>query len=67
VVVGASGLTAYGEAPWDRVEVSAGDRAAQLTEPERYLDMQKDRGRCGWKAHRTSNSTRDPHAKLGDS
>jgi hypothetical protein len=51
VVVGAFGLAACGgDDPGDMVEVSPANRPAQLTEAERYVDLQKDRGShtCKW-------------------
>jgi hypothetical protein len=51
VVVGAFGLAACGgDDPPDTVEVSSGNRAAQLTEADRYADLQKDRRSraCKW-------------------
>jgi hypothetical protein len=51
VMVGALALTACaGDDPRDTAEVSAGYRAAQLTEAEQYVDLQKDRGSrvCRW-------------------
>jgi hypothetical protein len=51
VVVGAFGLAACGDDdPPDTVEISSGNRAAQLTEADRYVDLQKDRGSraCKW-------------------
>ena len=51
VVVGAFGLAACGgDDPGDMVEVSPANRPAQLTEAERYVDLQKARGShaCKW-------------------
>lgn len=51
MVVGAFGLAACGgDDPPDAVEVGSGNRAAQLTEAERYVDLQRDRGsrECKW-------------------
>jgi hypothetical protein len=51
VVVGAFGLAAWaGDDPADTVEVSSANRVAQITEGERYVDLQKDRGSraCKW-------------------
>jgi hypothetical protein len=51
VVVGAFGLAACaGDDLPDTVEVSSGNLAAQLTEAERYVDLQKHRGSqaCKW-------------------
>jgi hypothetical protein len=51
VVVRAFGLVAFGgDDPADTVEVSSANRAALLTEAERYVDLQKDRGSraCRW-------------------
>jgi hypothetical protein len=51
VVVGAFGLAACGgDDPPNTVEISLGNRAAQLTEADRYVDLQKDRGSgaCKW-------------------
>jgi hypothetical protein len=51
VVVGAFGLAACGDDdPPDTVEISSGNRAAQLTEADRYVGLQKDRGSraCKW-------------------
>jgi hypothetical protein len=50
-VAGAFGLAACGgDYSADTVEVSEGNRAAQLTEADRYVDLQKDRGSraCRW-------------------
>jgi hypothetical protein len=50
-MVAALGLTACGgDDPPDTVKVSVGNRAGQLTEAERYVDLQKDRGSrtCRW-------------------
>jgi hypothetical protein len=50
-IVGALGVAACGgdDQP-DTVEVSSGNRAAQLADAERYVDLQKDRGSraCMW-------------------
>jgi hypothetical protein len=51
VAVGALGLAAgRGDHSPDSVEVISGNRAAQLTEAERYVDLQKDRRSrtCKW-------------------
>jgi hypothetical protein len=50
-IVGTLGLAACGgDDPADAVEVSSGNRAAQLTDAQRYVDLQKDRGShaCTW-------------------
>ena len=51
VVVGAFGLAACGgDVPPDTVGVSSGNRAADVSEADRYVDLQKDRGSraCKW-------------------
>ena len=51
VVVGAFGLAACGgDVLPDTVDVSSGNRAAKLSEADRYVDLQKDRGSraCKW-------------------
>jgi hypothetical protein len=51
VMVGACGLAACGgDDPPDTVEVSSGNRAAPLSEADRYVDLQKDHGSraCKW-------------------
>jgi hypothetical protein len=51
VVAGAFGLAACGgDGPPDTVEVSSGNRPAELTEADRSVDLQKHRGSraCKW-------------------
>jgi hypothetical protein len=66
-IVGALGVAACGgdDQP-DTVEVSSGNRAAQLADAERYVDLQKDRGSraCMWTSE-INNTPVFPPSDLG--